>query len=118
MALAGVLAHTAVPLRIERSTERVEGTYDSIVVEGDPIPVAFFPPTSREQGTKGREVRAPTLLYRPPHELNADDRIRLSGPGLRDVDEGEWQIDGTPQAAGKPGRTPKVLVATLKRVTP
>jgi hypothetical protein len=108
--------------------EIVEGERVVEDVEGDPFRCVLFLPSGAEQDRRGRQVKEPTLLYEPnypdgsPVSLNTSDRLRILAPELnlaqgleRDL-ELVWQVRGDPQPAGKPGRVPKVMIATLRRV--
>ena len=97
-------------------------------VEGDDFACVLFLPSPGEADRRGRQVKEPTLLYEPnypdgsPVALVAEDRLRVTAPELNRAQGGDpdcamlWQVVGSPQPAGKPGRVPKVMVATLRRV--
>jgi hypothetical protein len=90
--------------------------------------VLFLPQGTEEQGQpRSRKFSRPTLLYEPVNadtgaatpDLTGDDELMVLAPELAQwtgADEARWQVEGTPQPFGPPGRVIGVQV-TLKQVS-
>lgn len=121
--LTRILVHTAIPILMEDSGEWVEGERIQEVVDGTRFPCVVFPPGTREGGRSGRRIESPLMLidginaHGEAFTLKAEDHVRIvTAPGLAATELGEYQVDGTPLALGRPGISPEGFQVNLKRV--
>lgn len=131
---SSLLVHTGTPQITAAGADDVwiEGTPSTEGAKprsGAPFACVLFLPQAPETGGeqvswKPRTISRPTLLYNPTRPdgsgvlLTKDSELDVLAPELAPylgADSVRWQVDGSPQPAGRPGR-PVVVVATLKRV--
>jgi hypothetical protein len=132
--LRHILVHTATPIRTVEDGDAVEwiegepGESGPEPVRQDAFPAVLFLPQGSEESDhpRSKKVSRPTLLYEPINadtgeavpELTADDELMVEAVELAQwtgATEARWQVDGTPQPFGPPGRVIGVQV-TLKQV--
>jgi hypothetical protein len=132
-----IMVHTAVPVRGtspgDDPDEWAQGEPDAEDVRGAPFDCCLFLPLGTESpgtagGSRTRSVRTPTLLYLPEradgsavalsHDLElvvVAAELNLT-EGLPADAEVRYQVDGTPQPAGRPGEDVIVVQAHLTRI--
>lgn len=131
MPIEDIMVHVAVPLEETETGPRVDGEAESGDVPQAAFPCCLFLPQGTEDenaGTRGRRVRAPTLLYEPTRadgtavSLDGTEKLLVTAPELN-LAEGSpenaavlYRVTGRPQPAGRPGDPVIVVQATLKRV--
>jgi hypothetical protein len=133
--LRHILVHTATPVRFEEAdagaatwVEGERGETGPEPVLRDAFPAVLFLPGGSEESDHPRtkKITRPTLLYEPVNadtgqpvpELTAEDELMVEAPELAQWTgevEARWQVEGTPQPFGPPGRVIGVQ-ATLKQV--
>lgn len=138
--LRHVLVHRATPVEFVEGTdeptqwiEGEPGIEGPTGVRGTPFPcVLFLPLGSEDEGQpRSRKVTRPTLMFEPfdfdgaPVEPpSAEDELLIAAPELaasfeqaegEEPGTGRWQIEGTPQPFGPPGRVIGYQ-ATVKQV--
>lgn len=135
MSFRDVLKHEAVPYRRTVSATWVEGerVEDADSDGGTRFRcVLFLPAPGTENATptyfSPKRIVQPTLLYGPKDlagaqvALSAEDELGVIArelnlaQGLAAEAEVRWQVQGSPQAFGPPGRTVIGFQATLQRV--
>jgi hypothetical protein len=118
MALTSRLRHRARPVRVVAGAGRVEGRVVTSSVVGDVFSCMFFPPGTRESGSRGRVVEQAQLITGPLQPvLDLHDRVEiLEAAELDRRWLGVYEVDGPPQELGKPGGPRKAVLTLLKRV--
>lgn len=124
MSLRRICKHRVTIYRQVESDELIDGEPDI----DDDVPSgtflgALFTPSGSESNRRGREVKEPTLMYLPSApRVEKEDELGIvaaeqnAQAGLAADAEVRWQVVGTPQSLGRPGRTPKAMMVVLRKV--
>lgn len=135
MSFKSILVHRARPVgtraRALDPSQWVDGDPGAVEEEMPAFACCVFLPQGSETGTgRGRNVREPTLLYGErdlvgnPVALRPESSVLIVAPelnvaeGLPAETELRWEITGSAQPFGRPGRSPVVgFQVTIRRIT-